>query len=88
MMEHKETRVSGTWIEWSALRDRHVRGESGLGPVWIRLDRAGLVSGIYLAGEKWCPGPEERLDLPAGKRQALGLVQIGLAARELAGMDR
>jgi hypothetical protein len=46
-------------IKWEKkLVDRHLKGESPLGDVWIRLNRKGEVSGGYLlAGEtlKWVP---------------------------------
>ena len=34
-------------IVWAVLADRHQKGETELGPVWIRTDRLGLVTGVY-----------------------------------------
>ena len=49
-------------ILWAVLADRHQRGETKLGPVWIRTDRLGLVTGVYtLFGrtKKLVPKPDE-----------------------------
>ena len=35
-------------MKWSSIIDRHIEGETRLGKVWIRLDRGGSASGIYL----------------------------------------
>lgn len=49
-------------IVWAVLADRHQKGETELGPVWIRTDRAGSVTGVYtLFGrtKKLVPKPGE-----------------------------
>lgn len=49
-------------ILWAVLADRHQKGETKLGPVWIRTDRSGLVTGVYtLFGrtKKLVPKPNE-----------------------------
>ena len=47
-------------INWQGKpEDRHLRGETPIGTVWIRLDREGKVTGLYLVQEqethKWVP---------------------------------
>jgi hypothetical protein len=49
-------------ISWAVLADRHQKGETKLGPVWLRTDRSGSVTGVYtLFGrtKKLVPGPDE-----------------------------
>jgi len=49
-------------IVWAVLADRHQKGETELGPVWIRTDRTGSVTGVYtLFGrtKKLIPKPDE-----------------------------
>lgn len=49
-------------IVWAVLADRHQKGETELGPVWIRTDRTGSVTGVYtLFGrtKKLVPKPDE-----------------------------
>ena len=49
-------------ILWAVLADRHQRGTTELGPVWIRTDRTGSVTGVYtLFGwtKKLVPKPDE-----------------------------
>lgn len=50
-------------MKWSSVIDRHVEGETRLGKVWIRLDREGSASGIYLPnGRKVVPPKGTLLD--------------------------
>lgn len=56
-------------ITWDPIKERHVRGRCERGEIWIRLDREGRVSGVYLLfsgreKEKWVPRTEaeEKLD--------------------------
>ena len=80
-------------IKWSGLRDRHCEAETSLGKIWIRLDRAGLVTGIYTRFgelEKWVPAPIqmgdspwEQLTLEDGKVQAEFLLAAAKAAKDL-----
>ena len=55
-------------INWQGKpEDRHLRGETPIGTVWIRLDREGKVTGLYLVQEqethKWIPHLEWQQDL-------------------------
>ena len=47
-------------INWQGKpKDRHLCGETPIGTAWIRLDREGKVTGLYLVQEqethKWVP---------------------------------
>jgi len=35
-------------IQWGELIDRHVKGQTEIGLTWIRVDRTGTVTGVYL----------------------------------------
>lgn len=73
-------------ISWTELRDNHCLGLSKLGKVWIRVDRADQVTGIYTIfgrTEKWVPAPLETMTLEDGKVQAEFLLAATLAARKL-----
>jgi hypothetical protein len=73
-------------INWTELRDNHCLGLSKLGRIWIRVDRAGQVTGIYTMfgrTNKWVPSPLESLTLDDGKIQAEFLLAADLAARKL-----
>jgi hypothetical protein len=57
-------------ILWSAPKDRHVRGTTELGQVWIRLNKLGLVTGVYtMFGhiKKLVPNQTDRWDLETGR---------------------
>lgn len=48
-------------IQWNKIKDRHLMGTSEFGPIWIRFDRAGFATGVYLnfkVQEKWIPDGE------------------------------
>ena len=34
-------------IIWEPLKSRHLKGTTSLGPVWIRINREGKVTGMY-----------------------------------------
>ena len=34
-------------IEWGQLKDRHLRGTTDLGPVWVRFGKGGIATGLY-----------------------------------------
>jgi hypothetical protein len=60
-------------ILWAVLADRHQKGETELGPVWLRTDRLGLVTGVYtLFGrtKKLVPGPDETWTVQDGRAVA------------------
>lgn len=49
-------------ILWAVLADRHQKGETKLGPVWLRTDRSGSVTGVYTMfgrTKKLVPKPDE-----------------------------
>ena len=59
-------------INWQGKpEDRHLRGETPIGTVWIRLDRKGKVTGLYLVQEekthKWVPHLNWQQDLEYSK---------------------
>ena len=58
-------------ISWDKIQDRDVRGTSPLGPVWIRLDKKGKVTGMYTIfdtnTEKYILDEEWKGDLGAAK---------------------
>ena len=57
-------------VTWESIRDHHVRGTTEIGFVWLRLDKAGLVTGAYTMfgrTKKLVPEPEEQWDLETGK---------------------
>lgn len=73
-------------ITWEPVQDRHCRGRCELGELWIRLDRAGKVSGIYtLFGEtqKWVPESEEEETLSGAKVICELLLAGETAARKI-----
>jgi hypothetical protein len=73
-------------ISWDPVQDRHCHGHCELGDLWIRLDRAGRVSGIYtLFGEtqKWCPESEEEETLVGAKVICELLLAGETAARQI-----
>lgn len=52
-------------IEWEEVKDRHVRGTSEFGQLWIRLDRKNKPTGIYtMFGEtrKFVPEKDYNLE--------------------------
>jgi len=72
-------------IGWSAVRDRHASGNTELGKVWLRTDRAGLVTGVYtLFGRtrKYVPKPEESWTVEDGKAVAELALEDAIAFRE------
>lgn len=73
-------------LSWNRVDERHLRAESEFGPLWIRLDRSGEVSGLYTCfGEtsKWCPESEEEGTLNGAKVIAELLLAGARAAREI-----
>lgn len=61
-------------IEWAPEFDRHVKGRSPLGDVWLRLGRDGKVLGVYLmlrgGVEKLVPVTEVQETQPGAKQLA------------------
>lgn len=82
----KSIRYTMEKISWEPVQDRHCRGRCELGNLWIRLDRAGKVSGIYTQfGEtqKWCPESEEEETLAGAKIICELLLAGETAARKI-----
>ena len=48
-MEQNESVIttSRLTIEWGQLKDRHLRGTTEIGPVWIRFSRETVATGLY-----------------------------------------
>ena len=69
-------------IEWGQVKDRHCHGRFQGGTAWIRLDRAGNASGVYVrldddeSWQKHLPEPEETWSLEDSKAMA----ELGLQA--------
>lgn len=60
-------------IEWEPLHDRHIKGHSKRGEVWIRVGRDGKVTALYtMFGEavKYVPETEEETGIEAMKIRA------------------
>lgn len=73
-------------INWTQTDERHHRAETEFGTAWIRTDRAGRVSGIYLCGvetQKWVPESEEEETLSGAKVIVELLLSGTRAAREI-----
>ena len=73
-------------LKWTQVDKIHRRADSEFGPLWIRLDRAGKVSGIYTCfGEtsKWIPESEEETSLRGAEVIAELLLAGARAAREI-----
>jgi hypothetical protein len=74
-------------IEWSEIKDRHVKGICPRGKLWIRLDREGQVLGLYtLFGTtvKYVPETEEELGLEAMQIRAELILELHDFADQLA----
>lgn len=80
-------------IIWETLKDRHIKGYTCLGPVWIRTDQAGSVTGLYTCfGEttkKFVPPTDSPWSVNDAKATAelqlsfeLLLIQVGEPSRE------
>lgn len=71
-------------ITWGDLVDNHVRGETPIGKAWIRVDRSGLVTGVYcLFGrtKKMVPENGENWTVEDGKAVAEIELETELAFR-------
>lgn len=60
-------------VKWdSKIEDRHMKGMTPFGPVFIRFDKEGKVSGMYTCfgnTEKWIPDEEWMQDLKGAQLQ-------------------
>ena len=64
-------------IEWGPLIDKHCRGKSIFGDIWIRTDKNGKVTSLYTMwpeAEKYVPESEEEETLEGAKIIAAILV--------------
>lgn len=73
-------------LNWIKTDERHHSAETEFGTAWIRTDRTGKVSGIYLCGgetSKWVPESEEEATLSGAKLIVDLLLAGARAAREI-----
>lgn len=78
-------------INWQPLLDRHIVGTCPYGKVWIRLDRVGVVSGVYTVfetTEKYLPSDELEETVEGAKLLAEQLVKNKELADEIAVKNR
>ena len=71
-------------IKWGDLIDKHVRGETPIGTTWIRVDREGLVTGVYAIfgrTKKLVPSDGERWSVDDAKAVAEIELETELAFR-------
>ena len=73
-------------IEWKKeVQDRHMEGSTPFGPVFIRLDRAGKVTGMYTlfgSTQKYIPEEEWMEDLVGAQLKLEEIVSREKATRE------
>lgn len=71
-------------IQWGELIDKHVKGETEIGPTWIRVDSTGLVTGVYCIfgrTKKLVPKPDETWTVDDAKTVAEIELETELAFR-------
>ena len=74
-------------IVWDKIEERHQRGRCERGPLWLRLDRDGQVTGLYtLFGTttKYVPETEEELRPEAMRIRAELILEHHAEAERLA----
>lgn len=78
-------------IEWDKLKDRHIKGKCSEGDIWIRVDRAGKVTGLYTIfeeTEKYLPLDEHEEEPEFMKLRAEEILDTYLFSKKVAAKQK